>query len=146
MTTVSQAMITTLEPSPPAVQTTVSEVDNNNEALFRKLLMGVSVMAGMYYRLVVQSEQQLRDMATTDPLTRLRESIAELKLPSNNGPLSVTMTFGVCTLPSTSPSSTPLPAQTRPCMTASMVAATGWRWRRMICPDTPDLAREYPPS
>jgi len=29
-------------------------------------------MAGMYYRLVVQSEQQLREMATTDPLTRLR--------------------------------------------------------------------------
>lgn len=29
-------------------------------------------LAGMYYRLVVQSEQQLREMATTDPLTRLR--------------------------------------------------------------------------
>lgn len=29
-------------------------------------------LAGMYFRLVVQSEQQLRDMATTDPLTRLR--------------------------------------------------------------------------
>lgn len=29
-------------------------------------------LAGMYYRLVVQSEQELREMATTDPLTRLR--------------------------------------------------------------------------
>lgn len=29
-------------------------------------------LAGMYYRLVLQSEQQLREMATTDPLTRLR--------------------------------------------------------------------------
>lgn len=29
-------------------------------------------LAGMYYRLVLHSEQQLRDMATTDPLTRLR--------------------------------------------------------------------------
>lgn len=149
-------------------------------------------LAGMYYRLVVQSEQQLREMATTDPLTRLRnrrsaldtsmseaakqrrdgrplsfvlcdvdhfkavndtfgheagdevlksvakilrggvrevdhaarwggeefllllpetampgavlvanrlrESIAELQVPSKNGPLTVTMTFGVCTL------------------------------------------------
>lgn len=29
-------------------------------------------LAGMYYRLVVQSEKQLREMAATDPLTRLR--------------------------------------------------------------------------
>ncbi|RZI82760.1 MAG: GGDEF domain-containing protein [Rubrivivax sp.] len=30
------------------------------------------LLAGMYYRFVLQSEKQLREMATTDPLTRLR--------------------------------------------------------------------------
>ncbi|MBA4111430.1 MAG: GGDEF domain-containing protein [Leptothrix sp. (in: Bacteria)] len=30
------------------------------------------LLSGMYYRFVLQSEQQLREMATTDPLTRLR--------------------------------------------------------------------------
>ena len=36
------------------------------------VLLLLIFMAGMYYRLVVQSERQLREMATTDPLTRLR--------------------------------------------------------------------------
>lgn len=47
MTRMNQPIITTLEPSPAVAQTTVSPVESNNEALFRKLLMGTSVMAGL---------------------------------------------------------------------------------------------------
>jgi len=47
MNDMTQSIITPLAPSPAAVPTTVSEVESNNEALFRKLLMGTSVMAGL---------------------------------------------------------------------------------------------------
>ncbi|MDI1258218.1 GGDEF domain-containing protein [Aquabacterium sp.] len=54
------------------------------------------LLAGMYYRFVLQSEQQLREMATTDPLTRLRNrrsvldtSVAEAAKQRRDGrPLS----------------------------------------------------------